>query len=208
MDPAHGERAARCGRRVSVSVMDRGGTGQVLDVEAHASAGGADFRVIFEEHFTYVWNSLRHFGVRTNDLEDLAHEVFFRVHERLDDYEPSRPLRPWLFAFAFRVASAHHRLAHHRAEVTGTESDPADDGLPADEVLIRREERELALQGLAAVELGRRAVLVLHEIDETPIPEIARALGIPTSTAYSRLRLARQDFNAAVKRLRLTRGER
>ena len=32
-----------------------------------------------------------------------------------------------------------------------------------------------------------------------PVPEIARALEIPLNTAYSRLRLARQDFAKAVK---------
>jgi RNA polymerase sigma-70 factor, ECF subfamily len=188
--------------------MDREAAGQVSGVQARASVVRPDFRVIFEEHFGYVWNSLRHFGVRRSDLEDLAHEVFFRVHERLDEYDPTRPLRPWLFAFAFRVAAAHRRLARNHAEVLGTDPDPADEGLRADDMLIRRENLGLALKALDAVELDRRAVFVLHEIDEISIPDVANALGIPTSTAYSRLRLARQEFNAAIKRLLLAQGAR
>jgi RNA polymerase sigma-70 factor (ECF subfamily) len=34
------------------------------------------------------------------------------------------------------------------------------------------------------------------------VPQIAAALAIPVPTAYSRLRLAREDVAAAIKRLR------
>jgi Sigma-70, region 4 len=116
--------------------------------------------------------------------------------------------RPWLFAFAYRVAAAHRRLARHRVEVVGGDLDRAGDVVRADDALILREDAELALKALEAVEIDRRAVFLLHELDEVPIPEVAHALGIPTSTAYSRLRLARQDFDIAAKRLRLVRGDR
>jgi RNA polymerase sigma-70 factor (ECF subfamily) len=188
--------------------MDRRPKGQVSGVQARASVVPVDFRALFDEHFGYVWNSLRHFGVHANDLEDLSHEVFVRVHRRLGECDPSRPLRPWLFAFAYRVAAAHRRLARHRVEVMGTHVDGIDDAVRSDDALVYREDRELALKALEAVELDRRAVFILHEIDGVSIPDVAAAIGIPESTAYSRLRLAWQEFNAAGRRLRLARGDR
>jgi RNA polymerase sigma-70 factor (ECF subfamily) len=188
--------------------MDRAATGQVSAVQVRAPLVRSEFGTIFAEHFNYVWNSLRHFGVHANDLEDLAHEVFLRVHERFDECDQSRPLRPWLFAFAYRVAAAHRRLARHRVEVMGADLNRAADVVRADDALILREDGDLALKALEAVEIDRRAVFLLHEIDGVPIPEVAHALGIPTSTAYSRLRLARQEFDIAAKRLRLARGDR
>ncbi|HZU84639.1 MAG TPA: RNA polymerase sigma factor [Polyangiaceae bacterium] len=177
-------------------------------MQARAPAVRSEFGTVFREHFSYVWNSLRHFGVHASDLEDLTHEVFLRVHERFDECDQSRPLRPWLFAFAYRVAAAHRRLARHRVEVIGAGVDPVADAPPADELLVRREERQVALQILEDIELDRRAVFILHEIDGFPIPEVAGALRIPVATAYSRLRLARRDCAAAVRRLRLARGVR
>jgi RNA polymerase sigma-70 factor (ECF subfamily) len=61
----------------------------------------------------------------------------------------------------------------------------------------------LARSALETLELGRRAVFILHALDECPMPEVARALGLPLNTAYSRLRLARADLALAVRRLRL-----
>ena len=55
---------------------------------------------------------------------------------------------------------------------------------------------------LDGLELDRRAVLVMHDIEGHPVPEVAAALTIPIATAYSRLRLAREDVAAAIKRLR------
>jgi RNA polymerase sigma-70 factor (ECF subfamily) len=184
------------------------GSGEIEVHHAIAREVRPAFRAIFEEHFDYVWNTLKHLGVRDADLEDLAHEVFLRVHERIEDYDESRPIKPWLFAFAFRVASGHRRLARHRLEVLGIAVDPHDPSLPADEVLASRRDGELAAAALDSVEIDRRAVFMLHDLDEVPIPQVAAALGIPLGTAYSRLRLAREEFQKSAQRLRLTRGAR
>jgi RNA polymerase sigma-70 factor (ECF subfamily) len=74
--------------------------------------------------------------------------------------------------------------------------------LAADAALVDAANRTLVSQALDAIDLDRRAIVVLHDIDEVPVTEIATALGIPVNTAYSRLRLGREDFAGAVKRLR------
>jgi RNA polymerase sigma-70 factor (ECF subfamily) len=166
-----------------------------------------DLGQIFDEHFAYVWASLRRLDVRDADIEDQAHEVFLKVHSHLCDYDPQRPIRPWLFAFAFRVASDYRRLARHRVEVLGASPETVDPARPADLGIQASEERALLAAALDTLDLERRAVLLLHEIDEVPIPAVARALGIPVGTAYSRLRLAREDLAAALRRLRKQRGD-
>jgi RNA polymerase sigma-70 factor (ECF subfamily) len=46
----------------------------------------------------------------------------------------------------------------------------------------------------------KREVFRLVEIDELGVPEVASILGIPLNTAYSRLRVARHEFEAALAR--------
>jgi len=157
------------------------------------------FRRLFAAEFRYVWTSLRRLGVDSADLDDVVHEVFLAVHRRFDTYDPSRPIRPWLFAFAFRFASDYRKQARirFRSSLDGDES--ADPRPSPDELLERAEERRLAAIGLEGIALDRRAVFILYEIDEVPMADIAASLGIPLHTAYSRLRVAREEFAAAVQ---------
>jgi RNA polymerase sigma-70 factor (ECF subfamily) len=163
------------------------------------------FRTLFDGHFSYVWSVLRRLGVRDEDVEDLVHEVFLNVYRHLPDYDPTLPVKPWLFGFAFRVASDDRRRARRRREVIGTEVVPAEPARSAHDALVRAEERSLLMRALQEIALDRRAVLVLHEWDECTIPEVARSLRIPLNTAYTRLRLGRADLAAAVKRLTVQR---
>jgi RNA polymerase sigma-70 factor (ECF subfamily) len=48
----------------------------------------------------------------------------------------------------------------------------------------------------------KREIFTLIEVDELSVPEAADVLGIPLNTAYSRLRAARQAFEAALLRRR------
>ena len=151
----------------------------------------------FSLEFDYLCRTLRRLGSRQTDVEDLAHEVFLVLSRKWQDYDPSRPLRPYLFGIAFRVVSSHKR--RHWREVTGVESDIADPAALPDQALAAAEARALVLSALERLVLPRRAVLVMHDLDETPMRVVAEALQIPLFTAYSRLRKARKEFERAVK---------
>jgi len=160
------------------------------------------FPELFEQHSAYVWHTLRRLGALDRELEDLTHDVFLHVFRHLDDYDTSRPLKPWLFGFAFRVASEHRRKQRARLEVSADGVEATDARPDAVEQLVQRERLDLARAALETLEIQRRAVFILHELDGCPIPEVAESLGIPLATAYSRLRLAREDFSKAAQRLR------
>ena len=162
-----------------------------------------EFREIFAQHSGYVWTTLRRLGVRDRDLEDLTHDVFVRVFRHLNDLDPSRPIKPWLFGFAFRVSGEDRRRLRRHPEDLTEPLDPLDPEPSALEQLLAQERRKLAWAALETLELGRRAVFILHELDGCPVPEVAESLGIPLATAYSRLRLAREDFDKAARRLAL-----
>ena len=176
--------------------------------EEVAARAAPNFRELFEAHFSYVWNVLKRLGVAERDLEDSAQQVFMQVHGQLANFDTRRPLRPWLFSFAYNAASNYRSLARHRVELSIVLPEQIDSRPAADEQLITREELELAELALSRVSIERRAVLLLHEIEGHSIPEIAETLGIPLNTAYSRLRLARHEYEQAVRRLRAKQGER
>ncbi len=149
-----------------------------------------------------MWTTLRRLGARPSELDDLTHDVFVQVLRHLDEYDQARPIKPWLFGFAFRIASEDRRRVRRRPELVVDTLEAVDLGPTPVEHLLAQERRELAWAVLSELELDQRAVFILHELDGCPIPEVAAGLGIPVPTAYSRLRLARADFNRIARRLR------
>lgn len=151
----------------------------------------------YQRELDYLMRTLQRLGVASEDLEDLAHEVFLVLRSTWRDYDPVRALRPYLFGIAFRVASSHRR--RHWREVS-FESVDAPDLVPLpDQTVEANQARALVLFALQKIPLPRRVVLVMHELDEIPMKDVARTLGIPVFTAYSRLRKARRELEAALR---------
>jgi RNA polymerase sigma-70 factor (ECF subfamily) len=167
-----------------------------------------DFDEVYRAQFGYVWRTLRRLGVAERDLEDLTHDVFVVVNARLTQYDPARPLRPWLFGIAFRLASEDRRRARHRIEIPGPDIEAPDSAPSATDVLEANERRSLVLDCLQTLDLDQRAAIVLVDIDGEAPTDVAAALGIPLPTVYSRLRLGRKRFSAAVRRAKLRRGDK
>jgi RNA polymerase sigma-70 factor (ECF subfamily) len=173
-------------------------------VSLDTSGARPTFRALFEAELGFVWNTLRRLGVAERDVEDVAHETFVVVSRLLDDYDPARPLRPWLFAIARRTASDYRRRARHRFELLAGDGQDGAHGVHverADDALLAAEEKNLARRALLSVPEERRAVLILHDFEETPMQDVAEALEIPLHTGYSRLRVAREELVAAAQRL-------
>nr|WP_275936604.1 sigma-70 family RNA polymerase sigma factor [Labilithrix luteola] len=163
----------------------------------------AEFRPLFREHFRFVCVTLRRLGVREGDVEDVAQEVFVVVHRKLDSYDPADPARLWLFAICLRTASAYRRLARHRRQVQqDPEREVADSDPLADDLIAREQSRRLVLTALDSIELERRAVFVMHDLEEFSANQISETLSVPVNTVYSRLRRAREEFRKAIQRLR------
>ncbi len=153
----------------------------------------------FQLEFDYLSRSLIRLGVSRNDVEDLAHEVFLVLYRTWESYDPTRPLRAYLFGIAFRVARNH--LRKRTREVLRPVMETDDFRPRPDQLLERSQQRALVLKALDHVPILRRAVLVMHDIDELPMSDIATQLSMRRFTGYSRLRKARKEFAAALSSL-------
>jgi RNA polymerase sigma-70 factor (ECF subfamily) len=167
-----------------------------------------EFAGLYHQQFGYLWHTLRHLGVPERELPDVTHDVFIVIYNRLHLYDPTRPLRPWLFGVAFRVTSDYLRLGRNSRETVRDDIDPADSSPRADDLLETHEAQRVVAEALAALDLERRAVLVAHDFDGASGPAVADALGIPLKTMYYRLRTGREQFAAAVRRIQARQRDR
>lgn len=154
------------------------------------------FATAYREHLGWVLHAVRRLGVQPTDLEDVAHDVFSTAWRRYDTYSPDRPMRPWLFGIAFRIVSNRRASRSGGEQLEAGLDERAGGAHRPDELLEGEVTRRHVLSALEALPLEQRALFVGHDIEHTPMTELARELEVPLNTAYSRLRLARQRFQS------------
>jgi RNA polymerase sigma-70 factor (ECF subfamily) len=178
--------------------------------QAPPASGRLDVTAVHEQHADFVWLSLQRLGVEGADIEDLLQEVFVVVHRRLASFDGSSRLTTWLFGICVRVVAAYRRRAFRRRErvVAEIPEHPAPvEGSPEEAAAARQARARLGAV-LDLMDLEKRALFVMFEIDELSCEAIAEMLSIPVGTVYSRLHAARKDFDRALARLQASEASR
>jgi RNA polymerase sigma-70 factor, ECF subfamily len=166
------------------------------------------FARVYKEYFGFVWRSARSLGVRPSALDDVVQEVFVVVHRRLDEFEGRSALRTWLSGILLNVVRHHRRSVVRKSPHELEQDDPYDpDELASGasdpyETAVQAEGTRLLQHLLDGLDDEKREVLVLAELEEFSVPEIAEALALKLPTAYSRLRLAREQLQHSLARYR------
>jgi RNA polymerase sigma-70 factor (ECF subfamily) len=196
--------AARNGRAAGTSHR------QSSPTRAAVRANVPSFHLVYRQYFDFVWSSVRRFGAEPDAMDDLVQEVFVVIHAKLDTLEKPEALRSWIYSVVRRTVSTYRRAQRVRA-TSGIVADAASDAVSSGPTPLEQTETSAELKVLAnllaQLDEPKREVFALVELDELTVPEVAAVLGIPLNTAYSRLRAARQAFDAALAR-HLARGDR
>ncbi len=167
---------------------------------------------LYRSHVKYVWKAARRLGLTPSEADDAVQETFLTAHRRAASYDARGFERSWLFSILYNVV-LHHRRSHQRRSARtedGFDLDvlPSPSSVAPDQRAETSERARILEEILVGLEPERRAVLVLAEFEERPVSEIAEILGINESTATSRLRLAREQVEAAIARRRARDGWR
>jgi RNA polymerase sigma-70 factor (ECF subfamily) len=148
----------------------------------------------------FGWRFLRGLGVPEANVDDAAQQVFLVTSQKLDSVVVGSE-RSFLVGTALGVAANARRSYARRQEVSDAALESRVDEAPTPE------ERTEARQGLALLDqfldsLGEdlRVVFILFELEGLTMAAIAETLGLPQGTVASRLRRAREEFQAMAKR--------
>lgn len=154
------------------------------------------FVKLYARERAFVTRTVMRYGVPARDADDITQEVFEVALRRIEDHDAARSARPWLFVIAMQLATNYRKLARHRIEpLSGdTPPEPTSDGPDVEAKLVASEEQALAREILDRMTPKLRAILVMHDLEERPMAEIAEELGIQPSTGYARLKLAREEI--------------
>lgn len=143
---------------------------------------------------------------------DITQDVFLRLYERLDRYDPSRPFQPWFLRLATNYAlNARQRARLRRthsldAPIKGTNDARSE---PADPTGERPGEAAADAEARAAIHAAIRelpdkyaGVVALHYLEGLGVKGIAERTGMPAGTVKIRLHRARNILREKLKRFR------
>jgi RNA polymerase sigma-70 factor (ECF subfamily) len=159
------------------------------------------FAEFYDEHYDFVWRNVRRLVNHDSIVDDLVQEVFIVVLRCLPNFEGRSSSKTWVFGILFNVLRAHRRKMKRRIQRQSADYTEMVDpnGGPQHSAEKARELRVLH-DLLAELDDDKREVFVLAELEQLTAPEIVEVTGASLTTVYGRLRDARREFEAAVRR--------
>lgn len=163
-----------------------------------------DFRAFHLRTFGHVWTVLGRAGIRREaERHELAQEVYLVAHQKRATRKPSAPELAWVGCITRRMAWRFRALARTQKEQPVDEPDSVHEPIaagPSPEDAVSG--REQYIEVMESVGEDRREVFEMHKVEGFSIAEIAATLGKPAGTVSTLLRLAHEEIDVAVARLR------
>jgi RNA polymerase sigma-70 factor (ECF subfamily) len=149
---------------------------------------------IVEQFAPMVFRLISRFFRTREDVEDLAQDVFLKVFARIDQVRPDENFPGWLARVTVNTCYDELRKTRRRRvamEAFGPEAAPEPVVAPPEPDSFGK--ARLALQRL---DPKLRIPLLLKEVDEMSIEEIARTMGLTETNVKVRLFRARKKLAA------------
>jgi RNA polymerase sigma-70 factor (ECF subfamily) len=135
----------------------------------------------FDGAFPFVYRlAFRMLGNR-EAAEDIAQDVFLKVHRAAEQLQTDRDPAPWLATITYNACRDARRRAGARSEVA-TDATTIGEGHAVldtpEDALVRRERERIVQHALLELDEPSRAVILLHDYNGLPHEEIATVLGM------------------------------
>ncbi len=169
----------------------------------HCRGDASAFPALLEAYRRPVYGYLVRSGVAEADRDDIFQSIFLKIHAAARSYDPTRPLRPWLFTIVANTVRNHFR-AQAVPIATVPRDDPRDPLDPPDpnpgpeNIAATRETVAWLEQALLALPLAQREVLLLVTVTGLRQQDVANSLNLPLNTVKTHLRRARLALAAGL----------
>jgi RNA polymerase sigma-70 factor (ECF subfamily) len=167
-------------------------------VETSSDAAEAAFDQLFKELEPKVYGYLWRMTGDESQASDICQETFLRAWQRFDQISSYEKPLAWLFRVATNLAIDAGRVNRRVMQMTepfDEENEPAQTD-PATNLA----EREAILAILQQLSPRARSALVLREVYDLPLDEIAATLGATPTAIKKMLTRSREQFRSAYLR--------
>ncbi|MBI1755951.1 MAG: sigma-70 family RNA polymerase sigma factor [Fimbriimonas ginsengisoli] len=170
---------------------------RILSWEAHliqraAQGEGVAFELLADLHRPALRSLALRMLRNSDDANDVVQETLVKAFRAIGDFDPERPLRPWLCRICANCCVDAVRGKRREGEpLEGHENLIRDDGPDVDESAGDSIEREQVLNAVERLPERYRRIIFMRHFRHMDVNEIAVALGKPEGTIKSWLFRAR-----------------
>ena len=171
------------------------------------------FRELVQEHRDRVYSlTYRMLGNRA-EAEDVAQEVFIAVFKTVDQFREESKLSTWIYRVTVnhcknRIKYLARRHQRDHSELDDSNEPAGEGGGEAPQSAPRRPDRQvegaeidkLMQDAIAELEEEHRVLVVLRDLEDLSIEEIAEITGLPDGTIKSRLHRARLALRKKIQK--------
>jgi len=170
------------------------------------------FRELVAEHRDRVFNlTYRMLGNRA-EAEDVAQEVFIQVFKTIDTFREEAKLSTWLYRVTVNTCKNKIKYLARRHDREHDELDEGAEPGPAaaasvpppsarpDHQLEGAQTQQMLQQAIAELDADHRELVVLRDVEDLSIEEIAAITGLADGTIKSRLHRARLALRKKLQR--------
>jgi RNA polymerase sigma-70 factor (ECF subfamily) len=183
---------------VDVPVSPIAARGAPAAGEPAGPSAAPTFAAVYAEHAATVARWAARLGGPSADVEDITQEVFVVVNRRLPEFRGGSRMSTWLFGITAKIAANERRRRKLRQWwfrlVPGAGEDAPAGGEGSLAELEKRERRVLFHRALDGLSERHRRALVLFELEELSIDEVATHLGLRPGNVRVLLHRARAAF--------------
>lgn len=157
------------------------------------------WRGLYDRYSPSVHRFISALGIPMEEREDAAQDVFVAVYRSLARFRGEAQLSTWIYRIAARHAvrlGRRRRVREFLCTLAVREPPPA----PAADPSERASQLHLLDRMLNKLNPKKRTVFVLFEIEGLRVDEIARVVGCPENTVWSRLHHARAEMLKMARR--------
>ena len=180
------------------------------ELMARIAEGDEDvFEILVNRHQTSILNLIYRFIGDRTQAKDLAQEVFLKVWQSAQNYEPKAKFTTWIYRITANLCfnelkSARRKkwFSFNRSNEDGehTFEETLSDSAPsAEDLLLEKERSRQISDALQSLPDNQRMALVLKRYDGLSYQEIAQIIGCSVSAVESLLVRAKRTLQEKVK---------
>lgn len=157
------------------------------------------FRELVDRYKNLVFGVVARSAADPARVEDLAQEVFLRIHRGLPYFRGEAKLTTWIYRIVLNLLSQDAQRRRGSREVALDPDIPSHEPRTHDRAMTDLELRDRLDKALARLPANYRLLIAGHYLHDVKYEDLADALGLPVGTVKTHLHRAKKQLRALLE---------